>query len=268
MKDRKIDAFFWIGGLPTAAVTDLVATPNLKVKFIKTDQYVAEHGREVRPGLRRFTLPQGSTAGVEGGVPGIGIGNILFVNANMNEELVGDILKTIFDNLTEVQRDPPRGEEADAGDRRARLLDPVPPRRDQVLQGEGCLEGVDAQLPPNVTRRMARTMRYLSASPRLRRAAQRREGQPDHRGVRERVADALAHGPVARGRRRAGRGLSVYALYWTQYSITTQVYRATFLMLVLVLSFVLYPLRTRRSAVEFTGHAALGVAMFGLFWPR
>ncbi len=37
-------------------------------------------------------------------------------------------------------------------------------------------------------------------------------------------------------------GLSVYALYWTQYSITTQVYRASFLLLVLVLSFLYYPM--------------------------
>ena len=28
LKDRKIDAFFWVGGLPTAAVTDLGATPS------------------------------------------------------------------------------------------------------------------------------------------------------------------------------------------------------------------------------------------------
>jgi TRAP transporter 4TM/12TM fusion protein len=35
--------------------------------------------------------------------------------------------------------------------------------------------------------------------------------------------------------------LSFYALFWTQYSITTQAYRASFLMLVLVLSFLLYP---------------------------
>jgi TRAP transporter TAXI family solute receptor len=27
LKDRKIDAFFWVGGLPTAAVTDLASTP-------------------------------------------------------------------------------------------------------------------------------------------------------------------------------------------------------------------------------------------------
>ncbi len=34
LKDRKIDAFFWVGGLPTAAVTDLGATPGVKIKMI------------------------------------------------------------------------------------------------------------------------------------------------------------------------------------------------------------------------------------------
>src|SRR6476661_4376374 len=34
IKDRKIDAFFWVGGIPTAAVTDLGATPNVKIKMI------------------------------------------------------------------------------------------------------------------------------------------------------------------------------------------------------------------------------------------
>src|SRR5512140_274315 len=34
LKGRKIDAFFWVGGLPTAAVTDLGATPNVKIKLI------------------------------------------------------------------------------------------------------------------------------------------------------------------------------------------------------------------------------------------
>src|SRR4029079_2481072 len=34
IKDRKIDAFFWVGGVPTAAVTDLAATPGIKIKMI------------------------------------------------------------------------------------------------------------------------------------------------------------------------------------------------------------------------------------------
>ena len=31
LKDKKIEAFFWVGGLPTAAVTDLAATPNTQI---------------------------------------------------------------------------------------------------------------------------------------------------------------------------------------------------------------------------------------------
>ena len=34
MKDGKIDAFFWVGGLPTAAVTDLANTPGTKIRMV------------------------------------------------------------------------------------------------------------------------------------------------------------------------------------------------------------------------------------------
>src|SRR5437870_5901009 len=40
IKDRKIDAFFWVGGLPTAAVTDLGATPGVKMKLIDHSEVV------------------------------------------------------------------------------------------------------------------------------------------------------------------------------------------------------------------------------------
>lgn len=103
IKDRKIDAFFWIGGLPTAAVTDLVNTPGVKVKFIPTAQY-ADALREkygtfyVRTTLGKDVYKQ------EADVEGIGIGNALLTNAKTNEEVVYTILKTIFDNLDEVKQ--------------------------------------------------------------------------------------------------------------------------------------------------------------------
>ncbi|HTP98820.1 MAG TPA: TAXI family TRAP transporter solute-binding subunit [Casimicrobiaceae bacterium] len=34
IKDRKIDAFFWVGGVPNAAVTDLATTPGVKIRLI------------------------------------------------------------------------------------------------------------------------------------------------------------------------------------------------------------------------------------------
>src|SRR5688572_7298928 len=38
IKDKKVDAFFWVGGLPTAAVTDLASTPNTQIKFLDIAQ--------------------------------------------------------------------------------------------------------------------------------------------------------------------------------------------------------------------------------------
>ena len=42
--------------------------------------------------------------------------------------------------------------------------------------------------------------------------------------------------------------LAIYALYWTQYTITTHIYRATFLMVVLALTFLYYPAIRRHRA--------------------
>jgi TRAP transporter TAXI family solute receptor len=42
IKDGKIDAYFWVGGLPTAAVTDLGASPGVKLKLIDHAEVVAK----------------------------------------------------------------------------------------------------------------------------------------------------------------------------------------------------------------------------------
>src|SRR5213595_1366493 len=42
IKDKKIDAFFWVGGLPTAAVTDLANTPGITLKLIDHGDLVAK----------------------------------------------------------------------------------------------------------------------------------------------------------------------------------------------------------------------------------
>ncbi|HEY0737183.1 MAG TPA: TRAP transporter fused permease subunit [Herpetosiphonaceae bacterium] len=54
-------------------------------------------------------------------------------------------------------------------------------------------------------------------------------------------------------------GLAVYALYGTQFSITTQVYRASFLMVVLVLTFLFYPLLKRHRQRMGVSDIVLGV---------
>ena len=53
IKDRKIDAFFWVGGVPTAAVTDLAATPGIKIKLIDHAEVGRRDEQEVRPAVRQ-----------------------------------------------------------------------------------------------------------------------------------------------------------------------------------------------------------------------
>ncbi|HBI83314.1 MAG TPA: C4-dicarboxylate ABC transporter substrate-binding protein, partial [Alcaligenaceae bacterium] len=47
IKDRKIEAFFWVGGLPTAAVTDLANSPGMKIVMI-------DHSNEVEAMNKKY----------------------------------------------------------------------------------------------------------------------------------------------------------------------------------------------------------------------
>ena len=143
MKDRKLDAFFWIGGLPTGAVTDLVNTPNLKVKFIKADQYIPKLTAKYGPQYASYPLPKAVYAGLDADVPGIGIGEH---PVRQRKHEPGSRVRSAENDLRQPARsaaDPPRGALAEAGDSRHRLLDPVPPGRHQVLHGEGRLEAIE-----------------------------------------------------------------------------------------------------------------------------
>src|SRR6187402_1690232 len=65
IKDRKIDAFFWVGGLPTAAVTDLAATPGVTMKLIDhadlVDKMNAKYGKLYSAGV----IPAGAYPGTK-----------------------------------------------------------------------------------------------------------------------------------------------------------------------------------------------------------
>jgi TRAP transporter TAXI family solute receptor len=100
MSAGSIDAFFWIGGLPTKAVSDMLAA-GTKVKFVDASEYVGPLMEEYGPVYTTHILGR-DVYGTEADVPGIGIGNILFVNQNMSEDQAYQILTVIFDHLDEV----------------------------------------------------------------------------------------------------------------------------------------------------------------------
>ncbi len=100
MSAGTIDAFFWIGGLPTKAVTDMFAA-GTQATILDVSGYLDKLTEKYGPVYSAFSMP-GATYGGEADVRGIGIGNILFVDQTMSEDQAYQILKTIFEHLDEV----------------------------------------------------------------------------------------------------------------------------------------------------------------------
>jgi TRAP transporter TAXI family solute receptor len=103
LKDGKVAAFFWIGGVPTAAVRDLATSGSPPLRFIPSPGEFAALERQF-PGLYRpFTLPANGYAGQTEAVAGLGVANVLLVPANARPALVTSVLETMFSNLADIQ---------------------------------------------------------------------------------------------------------------------------------------------------------------------
>ena len=104
LKDRKIDAFFWVGGLPTAAVTDLANSPGVKIKMIDHRQPGRGDEQEVRQPLCQDTIGKDVYKGMEADNKQATVMNLLVANQNMDEKTAYNIVKTVFDHRDELIR--------------------------------------------------------------------------------------------------------------------------------------------------------------------
>jgi TRAP transporter TAXI family solute receptor len=102
LADGKIDAFFWIGGLPTAAVKDLASAGQTKLRFISTETEMMVMRTRYPDLYIELTMPAGTYAGQDSDVRGLGVANVLAVSGEADDALVTDILTAIFDHLDSV----------------------------------------------------------------------------------------------------------------------------------------------------------------------
>jgi TRAP transporter TAXI family solute receptor len=102
LKDGKIDAFFWDGGLPTSAITDLVNTATFKVKFLSHEDAVAKMVSKYGPFYFVATLPK-QTYKNEEDIKVAGVANLLLAPEEMENDLAFQVLRTLFDNKAELE---------------------------------------------------------------------------------------------------------------------------------------------------------------------
>jgi uncharacterized protein len=103
LKDRKIDAFFWVGGLPTAAVTDLANSPGVKIKMIDHADLVPAMNKKYGNLHVKDAIGKDVYKGMEKDNPQATVMNLLVANQNMDDKTAYNIVKTIFDKLDEIK---------------------------------------------------------------------------------------------------------------------------------------------------------------------
>jgi TRAP transporter TAXI family solute receptor len=102
LKDKKIDAFFWVGGLPTAAVTDLAATPGVKIKMIDHAETVAPMNKKYGNLYVEDVIPKSTYSGMQADNKQATVMNILVSGASLSDEAAYNIVKTMFDKRADM----------------------------------------------------------------------------------------------------------------------------------------------------------------------
>jgi TRAP transporter TAXI family solute receptor len=108
LKDRKIDAFFWVGGVPTPAITDLSATPGIKVKLVDHGEGAENMRKKYGPIYVQNRILANAYPGEPRETTNVDVWNLLVVPENSDEKLVYEITKTLFekkDDLVKVHKD-------------------------------------------------------------------------------------------------------------------------------------------------------------------
>ena len=102
IKDKKLDAFFWVGGIPTAAVTDLAATPGVKLKLVDhsdlAEKMNAKYGKLYSPGK----IKAGAYPGLDKDNAITEVWNLIVTGDKMSNEDAYAIVKTLVEKKADI----------------------------------------------------------------------------------------------------------------------------------------------------------------------
>lgn len=125
LKDGKIAAFFWAGGLPTAAVTDLAATPGVTIRLLDHADAVKKMNAKYGPLYAVGSISRDVYSGMAKDAQNANAWNIMVANASMPDALVRDILANMFDNRADLELVHKEAAQITLGNQASRIS-PVP----------------------------------------------------------------------------------------------------------------------------------------------
>jgi len=111
LKDDKIDAFFCVAGAPTTAIVEL-ATSN-PINILEVDDAHAAKLIADYPFYTKFNVPGGAYKGVDRDVQTVAVVATYIVSDNLDEKIVYEMTKALFENKEEIAKAHPKGAELD-----------------------------------------------------------------------------------------------------------------------------------------------------------
>ncbi|HEX9270406.1 MAG TPA: TAXI family TRAP transporter solute-binding subunit [Candidatus Limnocylindria bacterium] len=100
LRDGKLDAFFWSGGLPTSQITDLVS--GTKIVFVDHTDSIKKMSDKYGPFYFNAKIPK-NTYKNDADVTVAGVANLLVAPTKMEPALVRAVLQTMFDNKADLE---------------------------------------------------------------------------------------------------------------------------------------------------------------------
>lgn len=123
VKDGTVDAFFWVGGLPTAGITDL-ATSKPDMKLLDTSDVLSGLSSKFGQTYVSLDVDLAGVYKLQGSIKTVGVANVLLVPDKMDEQLAYDITKTLFEKKAELAKVHPEAKKLDV--KLGQQSDPIP----------------------------------------------------------------------------------------------------------------------------------------------
>ncbi|GAB6932027.1 TAXI family TRAP transporter solute-binding subunit [Calditerricola satsumensis] len=101
LQDGTLDAAFVTAGTPTSAVSELAATKG--VRIVSLDDEHIQKLSATYPFYFEQVIPAGTYKGQDQDVKTVAVKSMLVVRAELDDQLVYSITKTLFDNLQELE---------------------------------------------------------------------------------------------------------------------------------------------------------------------
>jgi uncharacterized protein len=112
LKDGRIEAFFWSGGLPTAAVMELAATPGVSIRLLSDADLVPRLAEAHGPLYDVIDVPEGTYRGTPGARVST-VRNLMMVRPDMPEDLAYRITRLMFEKKAELAAVHPAARDLD-----------------------------------------------------------------------------------------------------------------------------------------------------------